>query len=104
MRRSRTCLASRPERSCRVSPEVAAHVGACGLCRSRVVAERAVRHLIDARKASLRAVAAPDALHARCARLAETHGAAAALRTTVSGWQDWRARLAPLAVAAALVL
>src|SRR5688500_16526082 len=71
---------------------VDAHVGACGLCRSRVVAERAVRHLIDARKASLRAVAAPDALHARCARLAETHGAAAALRTTVSGWQDWRAR------------
>jgi anti-sigma factor RsiW len=84
---------------------VDAHVTACGRCRSRVAAERAVRELIDARKASLRAAAAPHALHARCARLAAgTDGAITAGRGTGSGRHDWRARLAPLAVAAALVL
>jgi anti-sigma factor RsiW len=83
---------------------VNAHVAGCETCRSRVVAERAVRQLIDARKATLRAVAAPSALHARCARLAAGTDGTAVARATASGWHNWRARLAPVAVAAALVL
>src|SRR3954454_16829692 len=46
------------------------HLSAAPPCHSRVPAERAVHELIRARKPTLCAVAAPAAVHRRCAALA----------------------------------
>ena len=82
------------------------HLGACAPCRGRVLAERAVRDVITARRASIVGDQAPRELRARCQRLAEslesleyTSGVSRATRAPA-----WRARLAPLALAATLVL
>jgi anti-sigma factor RsiW len=113
---------------------VAAHVRVCAPCHSRVTAEQAVRTLIHARKSSLSAVHAPESLRARCSDAARLdalrslddvgRGAdvarsvpaavppAPATRTRpvvdprFSGATalPWRTRLAPLALAASLVL
>ena len=77
------------------------HVRVCPPCRARVAAEEAARDLLRSRRAALHAERAPDGLRARCAaaRLAATPAAVAG-RTV----RSWRARLAPLAIAAMLVL
>jgi anti-sigma factor RsiW len=85
---------------------VARHITVCPPCRAKVAAERAVRALVQARRSSLTPVAAPPALKARCSRLTHQHpvplpSGQTATRPTVTAW---RARLAPLALAAALVL
>lgn len=87
---------------------VAEHLRACGPCRSRVAAERAVRTLLLSRKPALHADGAPGALHSRCAGLARAAAArpADAPRQPIAGpgAAAWRTRLAPLALAASLVL
>jgi anti-sigma factor RsiW len=78
---------------------VESHMLACPPCRARVKRERAVRAVLAAHRAALRVECAPHALHARCAavcREARPVDAPPAVR--------WRARLAPFAAAAALVL
>src|SRR2546422_1364454 len=67
------------------------HVRVCPPCRLRVVAERAVRELVRARKTGLAAPRASAALRTRCAVLRG--------RNT-----RWRASLAPFALAATLVI
>ena len=90
---------------------VTGHIAACPLCRAKVAAERSVRALIQQRRADLGACASAG-LKARCARLAiRPVGApvdapvgvrpAFATRPFVA---RWRARMAPLGVAAALLL
>lgn len=84
------------------------HTGACRPCQTRVAAERSVRELIRARRTSLAVPSAPEGLHAKCARAAQAPPAVVdgrfgdAQRGAVP--LTWRARLAPLAVAASLVL
>jgi anti-sigma factor RsiW len=73
------------------------HVGHCPPCRSRVDAERAVRELCRERKASLGQASAPDVLRVRCARLTGRRLSGPVL-------SRWRASLAPIALAAAIVL
>src|SRR5262245_15503535 len=110
---------------------VAAHVRVCAPCHSRVAAEQAVRTLIHARKSTLCAIRAPESLRAKCsdaARLDSLRAAAGAAdiarpapavapvgtvtltrpsvdpRFSGATAVPWRARLAPLALAASLVL
>jgi anti-sigma factor RsiW len=83
------------------SPELQAfdaHVAACPPCRARVAAERAVRETVRRQQPQLQ-IPAPDALRTRCAALAGARRA-----TPVAPRATWRARLAPLAMAALLVL
>ncbi|HEY2907701.1 MAG TPA: zf-HC2 domain-containing protein [Vicinamibacterales bacterium] len=79
------------------------HVRVCGPCRSRVAAERSVRELIQARKSALFNERASADLRERCA--GAMRGARRATSTgEASRWPAWRARLAPLALAATLIL
>ena len=66
------------------------HVRHCAACRSRLDAERSVRKTLETRRAALAGECAPSALAARCAAAA------------VSARRRWR--LAPLALAATLVV
>jgi anti-sigma factor RsiW len=70
------------------------HLRCCAACHSREAAERAVRTLIQSRKAALDAPRAPQALHAKCSEIA---------RLTPGAPTSWRARLTPYALAASLV-
>jgi anti-sigma factor RsiW len=89
---------------------VARHIERCPPCRAKVSAERSVRALLHARCADLDSVAAPPRLKARCAALCSRkpgsvvpfpdNGAAAG----ASRAARWRARLTPVAAAAALIL
>ena len=94
---------------------VDAHLGACAPCRGRVLAERAVRDVVAERRAAMCGDRAPRALRARCADLAlsgtstgRAGGIAAeafpAKSNSGARASTWRTRLAPLALAAALVL
>jgi anti-sigma factor RsiW len=76
------------------------HLRVCPPCRSRVVAEQAVRGLIETRRAALAAESAPVALRARCAESlrARAHTALPERRA------PWQSRAVPLALAATLVL
>ena len=78
------------------------HLRVCPSCQARVAAEHAVRDLIRAREAVLNSLRAPAGLRARCAAFdtltTSRPGAAPPPAST------WRARLTPLALAAALVL
>src|SRR5215471_15139243 len=47
------------------------HLRVCPSCHSRVAAERAVHHLLRARRTALSSHGAPDALYARCSTLAQ---------------------------------
>jgi anti-sigma factor RsiW len=107
------------------------HVRVCAPCHSRVLAEGAVHDLIREHREALGARCAPDALHRKCegfARLTPTATAGEAVpRTLAAGERDagsdapvpfprghsnpvgsthvlWRSRLAPLALAASLLL
>jgi anti-sigma factor RsiW len=78
------------------------HVRVCPPCRARVAAEVTVRELIQARKAALRSEGASPALRERCAgAVARARGGAPAAPIAPRSWHD---RLAPLALAATLVL
>jgi anti-sigma factor RsiW len=113
---------------------VTEHVRVCAPCHSRVTAEQAVRTLIQARKTAFTAINAPESLREKCADLAwlkpraplssavdAARGALAGPRGAVdaaqgfsrasaddgrrfSGAALWRTRLAPVALAASLVL
>jgi anti-sigma factor RsiW len=101
---------------------VAAHVRVCAPCHSRVTAEQAVRTLIQARKSTLSAIRAPESLRTRCGDAARLDALRAlgspgdVARPVPAGRPSvdprfsgatavpWRTRLAPLALAASLVL
>jgi anti-sigma factor RsiW len=80
---------------------VDAHVRVCAPCHSRVAAEQAVRDLLHARRASLTAGSASVALRDRCAALGSpsVKGSRPGVTSTA-----WRGRMAPLALAATLVI
>jgi mycothiol system anti-sigma-R factor len=78
-----------------------AHLRACPRCRARVGAEQAVRELLQERRGALCGRPAPAALRSRCA------ASIASCRESRRGFDhqtSWRARFAPLAAAAVLVL
>jgi len=84
------------------------HLGQCPPCRSRVEAERSIRSLLQERRQTLRQVCAPGALRARCASLSRK---STTERPQPTGWAGrlfsltpFTSRLAPLTVAATLVL
>jgi anti-sigma factor RsiW len=73
------------------------HLHLCAPCRARVTREQSARAAIRATRSAFIAEAAPASLHARCAACRVDGGTQGA--ATV-----WRARLAPLALAASLVV
>ena len=77
------------------------HLRACAPCRARIVGERAVRELVEARKQALHAACAPRALHARCAAAGREAGRGLPPPPASA---TWRARAAPFAMAATLVV
>jgi anti-sigma factor RsiW len=79
---------------------VDAHVRVCAPCHSRVAAEQAVRDLLHARRAFLTAGSASAALRDRCVAL----GSASVRGSRRGVTTNWRARVAPLALAATLVI
>src|SRR5262245_22521990 len=83
---------------------VADHLRACAPCRSRVTAERAVRDLIETRRSSLVAACAPgSSLRTKCTEAARLRPQMPDAHVMLAA-RSWRSRLAPLAVAASLVL
>ncbi|MGC4085602.1 MAG: zf-HC2 domain-containing protein [Vicinamibacterales bacterium] len=86
---------------------VARHMAACPPCRAKVAAEQAIRALLHARRGDLATGAAPADLKSRCARLSARHASKVVpltdTRQTLTH-RSWRARIAPLALAATLVL
>jgi len=86
---------------------VAQHLRACPPCRARVIVEQAVRDLVHARKPALRRERASDLLRATCAAHSARSIAGGRLARASSPGGTvparWR-RLAPLALAATLVL
>ena len=86
---------------------VAQHLRACPPCRARVIVEQAVRELVHARKPALQRDRGSDLLRAKCAALSgrSVAGGRAAAASAPGGTAAARWRtLAPLALAAALVL
>jgi anti-sigma factor RsiW len=75
------------------------HLQVCPPCHQRVSAERAVRRLIHECKPTLRGECASRALHGQCAKAARS-GVAPLFAAAAT----WRARLAPVALAASIVL
>lgn len=88
---------------------IAGHVAACPPCRAKVAAERSVRALIKQRRADLGSCASAG-LKARCALLAGCSSDASVGARFAPGavarpfLTRWRARVTPLAVAAALLV
>ena len=76
------------------------HVRACPPCYSRVAAERAVTELMRTRRIELAGDSASPALRDRCAALRRLSSATASAGSA----NVWRARLAPLAVAASVTV
>lgn len=90
---------------------VATHISACQPCRAKVAAERAIRSLMQARQAELTPLA-PPGLKARCAAL-QAHRTSTVVPFPTEkalpappafAARTWRARLAPFAMAATLLL
>ena len=79
---------------------VVEHAAVCPPCRARIAAERAVRDLMRTHQHELQQPA-PSTLHTRCAQLAS---GARAMPAPVIRRAPLTARLAPLALAALLVL
>jgi anti-sigma factor RsiW len=79
---------------------VVEHASVCPPCRARISAERTVRDLLRTHQQALQ-TQAPSTLHARCAQLTSTRGAAPA---PVINRAPLTSRLAPFALAALLVL
>jgi len=83
------------------------HLLACPPCHSRVAAERAVRTLIQSRKATLARDCASGRLRATCAAYARLQAAQPHRMSAVAATRapsGWRARATPLALAASLVM
>ena len=81
------------------------HLERCPPCRALTTTERATRTMLAASRPSLHAVCAPGYLRARCeAAAAEARIGRATPAAVRPAWPGWRARLAPLAAAAVLVL
>jgi anti-sigma factor RsiW len=90
------------------------HLRRCPPCHSRVVAERAVRDLIHARKPLIDTAQAPASLRPRCCAARLTAGATTAVAGPGVGSRargfsrafgpSWRAHLGSFAVAASLML
>lgn len=80
------------------------HLTACPPCRAKVAAERAIRGLLQARRSDLSGSCAPSALKQRCALLSSRPPQASVTPFSPKTASRWRARLGPLALAAALVL
>jgi anti-sigma factor RsiW len=78
------------------------HLRACEACRARVAVEESVHRLLSSRRDSFTSERAPQELRTRCASLAAVAPDRRAMRPPTAG-VGWRARLAPLAVAASLV-
>ncbi len=100
---------------------VEAHLRACPPCHSRVAAERAVHDLVRDRRDGLHAACAPAALRTRCGALVRESAIdnpqsirdprsaipnQSAIRNPQSAMRPsaWRSQIAPLALAASLVL
>ena len=91
---------------------VAQHLRACPPCRARVMVEQAVHDLVHARKPALQRDRASDALRTKCAMLFDvsgsrgSRGAKGSERTsgTLRSFRTFGTRVAPLALAATLVL
>jgi anti-sigma factor RsiW len=85
------------------------HLGACPPCHARVTAETAMRRLVQSRQSDLQCTA-PAALHTRCAAIAARTGRSAPLDrpslppSAIPLPRTWRSRLAPLSLAASLVV
>lgn len=84
---------------------VDSHLRACPPCHARAAVERAVRDLVHARKSELASDCAPTGLRTRCAGLAGRKTRAISTRDVAQVFRpaQWRASLAPLALAASLV-
>src|SRR5262245_63503014 len=84
------------------------HLRRCPPCQGRVSAESAGRELLRAHRSRFVAERAPMDLHARCARLAEESRLAAAPPVPAStprrARRSWLSPLAPMALAASLVI
>lgn len=81
------------------------HLRRCAPCHTRVAAERAVRDLLTARRGALGAERASAALRAKCEGLkSQAIPVVTPARRPADAGQPWRARLAPLALAATLVI
>src|SRR5258708_7890136 len=87
------------------------HLRRCAPCHSRVAAERVVHALMHARREELCRDGAPPALRSRCASLRAgapgTHAPGTRAPIThhpTPNTRSWSSRLAPLAMAASLVL
>lgn len=81
------------------------HLRRCAPCHTRVAAERSVRNLLAARKPALRDERASSALRAKCEGLkSQAMPVVAPARRPAEAGHLWRARLAPLALAATLVV
>ncbi|MBS1819784.1 MAG: zf-HC2 domain-containing protein [Acidobacteria bacterium] len=87
---------------------VADHIAACPPCRAKVSAERAIRTLLHARRPDLHSAPAPADLRARCAKLAQARRSVVSFPASTARQggmvSAWRARLAPFALAATLLL
>ena len=80
------------------------HVHRCPPCHSRVSAERAVRDLVQSRRAEMTAKV-PDALRAKCHALRAAEGSRAfAGATSLAGARGFSRAIKPLAIAATVVL
>ena len=80
-----------------------AHLDVCPPCATRVAAERSVQQLLSSRRESLLLERAPEALRARCAGPSRTGSSPGRVEPARAPWFGI-GRLAPLAVAATLVL
>jgi anti-sigma factor RsiW len=87
------------------------HLRLCPPCHSRVAAERAVHDLLAQRREALAGCCAPESLRSRCREAARREGREQREALGVPGQSGrgqivpaWRTRLAPLALAASLVL
>jgi anti-sigma factor RsiW len=78
------------------------HLRVCRSCHSRVEAERAVHDLVGIRRGTLHGSGAPAGLHAACAQLARPNRSRQLVPP--ASRPSWQHRLAPLALAASLVL
>ncbi len=88
---------------------VTRHIAACPACRAKVAVERSIHSLMAARRADL-TPPAPAELKSRCAALCSRQTApvidfaSSRAASRVGVLSVWRARLAPYALAASLVL
>lgn len=82
--------------------QVDQHIGRCPRCRSRVMAEQAVHHLLRERHTALTSACAPPSLKAACERSARLASGTAVVPAQPT--RSWSARFAPFGAAAAVLI